>query len=155
MKQGEHEMAEGCFAAAMAHTATLTEACSSTAVPDARREQLMDSLAGLYTCRAQAAWALQQEVRLVILLHVHITCKCPCAKARATPFGCAHCRLLNLTAAAAAATQELATQMLQQANELLAIDLLSGRQVVKLSIGLAHVLTLEVFVLLQTCPYHT
>lgn len=59
--------------------------------------------------------------------------------------GCAHCRSLDLTAAAAAAaTQELAKQMLQQANELLAIDLLSGRQVVKLSIGLAHVLTLEV-----------
>lgn len=34
--------------------------------------------------------------------------------------------------------------MLQQANELLAIDLLSGRQLVKLSIGVAHVLTLEV-----------
>lgn len=71
MKQGEHEMAEGCFAAAMAHTATLTEACSSTAVPDARREQLMDSLAGLYTCRAQAAWALQQEVAL------YCCCMCP------------------------------------------------------------------------------
>lgn len=87
MKQGEHEMAEGCFAAAMAHTATLTEACSSTAVPDARREQLMDSLAGLYTCRAQAAWALQQEVTLVLLLHVHITWNRPCAKAHATPLG--------------------------------------------------------------------
>jgi hypothetical protein len=52
--------------------------------------------------------------------------------------------LLELIAAAAAAQQELAKQMLQQANELLAIDLLSGRQLVKLSIGLAHALTLEV-----------
>jgi hypothetical protein len=72
MKQGEHEMAEGCFAAAMAHTAKLTEACSSTAVPDARRERLVDSVAELYTCRAQAAWALQQEVVLQCLQHVHV-----------------------------------------------------------------------------------
>jgi hypothetical protein len=48
--------------------------------------------------------------------------------------------------------QELAKQMLQQADELLGIDLLSGRQSVKLSIGLAHVLTLEVHLLpVQTC----
>ena len=39
--------------------------------------------------------------------------------------------------------------MLQQANELLGIDLLSGRQAVKLSISLAHVLTLEVQSLTQ------
>ena len=62
MKQSEHEMAEGCFAAAIAHTASLTEACSSTALPDARRQQLVDLMSDLYTGRAQAAWALQQEV---------------------------------------------------------------------------------------------
>lgn len=63
-KQGEHELAEGCFATAMVHAATLAEACASTALPDARRQQLVDALATLYTARAQAAWALQQEVQL-------------------------------------------------------------------------------------------
>jgi hypothetical protein len=56
---------------------------------------------------------------------------------------------------AAAAKQELAKQMLQQANELLTIDLLSSRQLVKLAIGLAHVLTLEVLVLLETNSFHS
>lgn len=40
--------------------------------------------------------------------------------------------------------QELADEMLQRANELAGIELLSGRQAVKLSIQLAHVLVLEV-----------
>jgi hypothetical protein len=88
MKQGEHEMAEGCFAAAMAHTAILAEACSSTAVPDARREQLLDSLAGLYTSRAQAAWALQQEVAMYFCCAcTHDFCNCTCAQIHAVPSG--------------------------------------------------------------------
>jgi hypothetical protein len=43
--------------------------------------------------------------------------------------------------------QQLADDMVQQAKGLLGIDLLSGRQAVKLSIGLAHVLTVEVHLL--------
>ena len=62
-KQGEHEMAEGCFAAAMQHAGPLAEAARAPGVPDARRQALVDAMFGLYAHRAQAAWALQQEVR--------------------------------------------------------------------------------------------
>lgn len=86
-KQGEHEMAEGCFAAAMAHAGRLAEACASTAVPDARRQQLVDSLSTLYTSRAQAAWALQQEVFLtaadtMLFVRHHCTCRTDCPDCR-------------------------------------------------------------------------
>jgi len=40
--------------------------------------------------------------------------------------------------------QEMADDMLQRANELAGNELLSGRQAVKLSVGLAHVLVVEV-----------